>query len=687
MATLSPVHADAQRPPWGYSLGLLLAISLGIAAMWRVLGQGPLAAMDWGILVLFAISFSLVVRSCAVALLGFVHRRATKETAALAEPGALDMYAATAIVMPICNEDVGRVFDGLRVMYESLAATGELPHFDFFILSDSSDPNCWIEEELAWLKLCRRLGAFGRIFYRKRRVARHRKSGNIADFCRRWGGKYRYMLVLDADSIMTGSAVVELVHIMQRQPRIGILQTLPLPVNRDTLFARIQQFAARVYGGLYASGASRLRGAAHTYWGHNAILRLQPFIEHCALPQLPGQPPLGGPILSHDFVEAALMRAAGWEVCLVEDLAGSYEENPPTLLDHVRRDRRWCQGNLQHLRLLFARGLALSSRIDLALGAMAYLASPLWLALLILSTISIALGGGAAHLYRAPEGIALLSVTMTLLFAPKLLAVVDVVRREGNLRLYGGAWHFGASVFLESLFSILLAPILMLFHSGFVLTILLGRPTPWLSPSRQDSATSWREAFRRHALATLAMGASGVALYYFLPDFFYWMLPVLLGPVLAIPISVYSSRRALGGWARQRRLFLTAEESAPPEELTQLRVYTEKHRAGQASARSALQEALARAVFDPHINALHVSLLRKRPEASEAVNHYRRGLQIKFMSGGPPSLDEKETMDLLWDKDALTELHLKLWRSCPPPTASWARTIFQERIAPALRAA
>ena len=231
-----------------------------------------------------------------------------------------DHLSPTAIVMPIFNEDVGRVFRGLRVMYESLQATGQSQSFHFFILSDSSDPNHWIAEEKAWFELCRHLNGFGRIFYRKRRDALHHKSGNIADFCRRWGVNYRYMIVLDADSIMTGAAFVRLASLMDTNPQVGIIQTNTQPVLGRSLFQRFNQFASHVYGPLFVAGANFWQLDNANYYGHNAIIRLRPFIKHCAMPELPESGALGRRILSHDTVEAAFMRRAGYDVW--SDLCG-----------------------------------------------------------------------------------------------------------------------------------------------------------------------------------------------------------------------------------------------------------------------------------------------------------------------------------------------------------------------------
>ena len=283
-----------------------------------------------------------------------------------------DPEARTAVLIPICNEDVKRVIAGLRTTYRSVCETASPENFDFFLLSDTTDPDIWVEEEEAWYRFCQGEGAFGRVFYRKRKHNAKRKSGNVADFCRRWGANYRYMAVFDADSIMTGETLAKLVKIMETRPDIGILQTPPRAVNRETLIARVQQFANHVYGPLLAAGLHFWQLGHAQYCGHNALIRTAPFMKHCELPRLPGRAPLGGDILSHDYVESALMCRAGYGIWLAYDLGGSWEETPPTLIDELKRYRRWCQGNLQHTRLLFTRGFFPAHRALFINGILTY---------------------------------------------------------------------------------------------------------------------------------------------------------------------------------------------------------------------------------------------------------------------------------------------------------------------------
>src|SRR5262245_49019303 len=397
--TAAPWHAAARRRRAAL---LMLVAALGATAAALRLDDAPADpdALWWTTTVLMTLLLSWVGSGCATALAGaWVAWRGDRHVPALRAPHRpIDLRARTAIVMPICNEDVATVFGGLRATCESLAATGALALFDIFVLSDTSDVRLRAAEEQAWERLCTMLGepadGTGRLFYRRRKRRVKRKSGNIADFCRRWGRSYRYLVVLDADSTMSGDPLVRL---MEEQPRAGIIQTLPQVTRASTLHARAQQFAARVTGRLFALGMAWWQlGDAH-YWGHNAILRVEPFMRHCGLAPVPGRGGLTGEILSHDFVEAALMGRMGYEVWLVPDLGGSWEQTPPNLLDELQRDRRWCQGNLQNLRLVSEPGWRGAHRVMFMVGALSYGIAPLWLAFMVLG-----LGAGRRGVDDAP---------------------------------------------------------------------------------------------------------------------------------------------------------------------------------------------------------------------------------------------------------------------------------------------
>ena len=581
----------------------------------------------------------------------------------------------TAVCMPICEEPVDRVFAGLRSIRESLARTGALANFDFFILSDSNSADTIVAEEAAWAEWCREVNGFGSIFYRRRRVRVRRKSGNVADFCRRWGTQYRYMIMLDADSIMAGGTLMRLVHLMEQRPDVGMIQTAPAAVNRRSLLARVQQFSSRVYGPMFAAGLHFWQLGDGQYWGHNTIIRLAPFMEHCALPKLPGKPPLGGEILSHDFVEAALMGRAGWTLWLAYDLGGSYEEVPSTLLEEMSRDRRWCQGNLQHLRLLFTEGLFGAHRALFVNGVLSYVSALLWFTFLVLSTVAAIL-----EVIRVPDyfphgpslfpewpvwrpewAIALLSVTGIILFLPKVLSILLLVFHDRNSRSFGGLTRLSVSVILEIILSSLLAPIRMTFHSRFVVQNLLGRTVTWSSQGREDAETSWREAIRHHGFDTLFASAWGIGLYWMNPDYFWWVTPIIGALILSIPTSVVSSRVSLGDRARRWRLFLIPEESDPPAEIRSLTERLAVEEAEEQARPAVERDGLVRVAADPLVNALHRAMLGDARRLTPEIQAARQALLERLVTQGPGSLAARERRQFLTDPVLIDQLHERVW--------------------------
>ena len=619
-------------------------------------------------LAVYAILFAWVSAGFWTAIFGFWvlltggDRFAISATAAPDAP--LPKGERTAILIPICNENVPRVFAGIQATYESVARSGNLEHFDFFVLSDSGDPDSRQAEVEAWLQLCRAVDGFGRIFYRRRRHRIKRKSGNIADWCRRWGNGYRYMVILDADSVMSGDCLTRLVQLMEANPGAGIIQTAPRAAGRETLYSRIQQYATRVYGPLFTSGLHFWQLGESHYWGHNAIIRVAPFIRHCSLPRLPGDGALAGEILSHDFVEAALMRRAGWSVWIAYDLPGSYEEMPPNLLDELKRDRRWCQGNLQNFQLFLAQGLHTAHRAVFMTGVMAYLSAPLWFLFLVLSTALVAVQTlSPPQYFREPYqlfpiwpewhpewAMALFSATATLLFLPKILSVLVIIAKDA--RGFGGALPLIGSLLIEMLFSALLAPIRMLFHTQFVLAALLGWTIQWKSPPREDAATPWREALARHGPGT-ALGViwtAGVA--WLNPHFLWWLLPIVGALMLAMPLSVWSSRTTLGRAFRERRLFLIPEESQTPRELRRTRTLFQH---------APPPHGFVEAVVDPVSNAIACAFATPRDNLPEVTRAELRRLVNKALEKGPNQLTTQQKNTLIHDPVALSMLHYQVW--------------------------
>lgn len=652
-----------------------------------LLWRDGLTGIEFALLAIFVVLFAHVATGFVTAVVGFyvVNRGGDSARIATTLPPEEEWtLASTAIVMPVCNEDVSRVFEGLRVVYRSVQETKRLEHFDFFVLSDSNQPNQWIQEEMAWLELCKQVGGFGRIFYRKRRHSINKKAGNLGDFLRRWGRRYRYMIVLDADSIMTGRALVQLVALMERNPQVGIIQTVPRLVNGETLYARLQSFASRLHGEIFLAGLNYWQQHEGNYWGHNAVIRVQPFIEHCALPELPGSEPFGGRILSHDFVEAALMRRAGWGVWLAADIEGSFEEGPPTLIDAAKRDRRWCQGNLQHTWLLTARGFRPANRLHLVLGVMGYASSPLWLLFMVLGTVHIGVAGGAVPV--EPVGpalagaLALFGFTMALLLLPKLAALAVALGRPEEVVRYGGRMRLVASFGFEIATSTLLAPVNMLFHAKFVLFTLLGQGVTWLTQRRgsDDDGTDWREAIITHGGQTLFGLVWGGSAFVLSPAFAVWLLPVVVPLVFSIPVSIALSKAGLGRAFRRHGLLLTPEESAPPYELRRLQQnLAECYRHLPPLELLRADYGLLQAVLDPYVNALHVSLLRQRRPTEESREWFAQ-LRARLLREGPGGCTPREKMALLLDAESMIALHRGLWESRADDLADWWRLAMRQ---------
>ena len=586
-----------------------------------------------------------------------------------------DRSARTAILIPIYNEEVKRVIAGLRTTYHSVRETGSLEWFDFFLLSDTTDPDVWVEEEEAWHRFCIEESAFGRVFYRKRTSNTKRKSGNVADFCRRWGKSYRYMAVFDADSIMTGETLVRLVQIMEARPDIGILQTPPKAVNRETLIARVQQFANHVYGPLLAAGLHFWQLGDAQYCGHNALIRVEPFMKHCELPRLPGKGPLSGDILSHDYVESALMCRAGYGIWLTYDLKGSWEETPPTLIDELKRDRRWCQGNLQHTRLLFTRGFFPAHRALFINGILSYGSALLWLIFLTINSaqaISEVLFEPVympilrkflpeLPVWRPHWAISLLGSTTLLLFLPKFLGAFPILLADFKARLYGGKIRLFMSILLEVILSMILTPIRMVFHSLFVVSTLLGKSVGWGTQSRDDRGTTWREALRAHWWGSLLGIGWGAVVYWITPSFFWWISPITFSLALSAPISVFTGRAAVGRLFRKAGLFLIPEEVELPPPLRALEDNLSRPDPFFPFPFSR-KKGFLRAVVDPLVHNLHTSLLLRFRRGAPSRERARDRIVEKALACGPGSLTRKERMALLRAPHHLRELHRKVWR-------------------------
>jgi len=617
------------RPPRTARLrrALVFTATLALTAaasyeMYRVLSVHRMTPLQVALLLVFTITFVWIALPCVCGLAGLIALWRGRSVSGMPLPPqhpTPTLTTRTALLMPIYNEDPSRIFAGLQAIYEALEAIGALEPFDFFLLSDTTDPDVWLEEERGFLELRRRTGGETRIFYRHRSRNTRRKAGNIADFCQRWGAQYDHMVILDADSLMTGETLVRLAAAMEAQPEVGLIQTLPLVVNRHTLFARAQQFAASIYGPVIAAGVAYWHLSDSSYWGHNAIIRTKAFMHHAGLPDLAGRPPFGGHILSHDFVEAALLRRAGWKVYLVPEITGSYEESPPSLIDFAARDRRWCQGNLQHSRIVLTRGLHWMSRVHLTVGIMSYLASLLWLVFIALGFL-LAL---QAHFLRPeyfPKEFALFPTwpvfdpvrslrlfvgTMAVLVAPKVFGYILLLKDRQTMRCCGGALRTAMSVLVEIVLSSLIAPVMMLMQSVDVIGIVTGRDAGWKAQRRDDGSIPFRVVVHRHRIHTLFGVALAVAAYAVSPVLLAWLAPVVLGLVLAIPVSAVTGWQELGKAVRRLGLLTTPEEIEPPAVLRRTNELT----CEWATTRPHMTDVFARLASDAQLRALHAMML------------------------------------------------------------------------------
>ncbi|HRD77411.1 MAG TPA: glucans biosynthesis glucosyltransferase MdoH, partial [Hyphomicrobiaceae bacterium] len=433
-------------------------VLMAVAA--RILGSGGWTWLDILMFVCFALGTPWTVLGFWNAIIGLWllhgHGDGLKAVAPFAAAGDVPtpLTVKTAVFMTLRNEDPERAIKRLETVKASLDRTGEGGAFSYFLLSDTNDPAVAAREEAladAW-KARDKDGA--RIAYRRRSVNTGYKAGNVRDFIDRHGADFELMLPLDADSVMTGPSIVRLVRMMQAHPRLGILQSLVVGMPSESAFARIFQFGMRHGMRSYTFGQAWWVGDCGPYWGHNALVRIKPFRDHCELPILPGGPPLGGHVLSHDQVEATFMRRAGYEVRVLPVEEGSYEENPPTMLDFAKRDVRWCQGNMQYVKLLDTPGLLPMSRFQLVWAILMFVGLPAW-TLMIAALPLVALQAQAVPDFPTYLAKGLYITFFLMYLMPKIAGLLDAVLTKGGVARYGGALRFTASAAMELVFSFL----------------------------------------------------------------------------------------------------------------------------------------------------------------------------------------------------------------------------------------
>jgi membrane glycosyltransferase len=621
---------------------------------------GGMNMLERLLLPLFGVLFAWIALSFWTATLGFaVTMFGGRRSSAPPSNSKAAPVGRSAVLIPVYNESPADVFASVDAMLKSLEETGHAQQFDLFVLSDTTNPDIWLEEERTWAALVGEHRSGSRVFYRRRPKNTSRKAGNIADFCTRWGAHYSYMIVLDADSLMEGETFCEMARRMDADAELGILQVPPTPINRLSFFARLQQFAARVYGPVFIQGFATWAHYDSNYWGHNAIIRVEPFMKHCGLPVLPGKAPLGGEILSHDFVEAALMRRAGYKVCLAEDLDGSYEECPTKLIDFAIRDQRWCQGNMQHIRLVFSEGFLPISRFHLACGAMSYLASPLWLLFMVLGGLAMVVDqlDPVSRERSIASAASVFALSMTLLMLPKVYSVIALVRDPIRLSHLGGWRKVIGSTLIESIISMLIAPIMMLFHTRFVVTTLRGESVQWNAQNRGEGGFNFLDSVRNYRGHTLAGIVATVVVAVFAPHLLLWFLPVVFGLVLSIPLTGVLDSVTIGQWLAKHRLLLIPEEASCPRVVhLQKQAAVRREQAANDIDRSKL---FMRVLVDPSFHALHQTILQATDSHLPIAPAELRAAKEVFDSEGPEGLKPQARRMILSDANALKEFHIR----------------------------
>ncbi len=564
----------ARRMTFAVLFLVTMAGSLWLAAL--ALTPGGFGILDVAALVLFAITLPWMVAGFWNAVIGFVIMRFSADPVVAVLPAAglirddEPVTASTAMLLCVRNEAPLRVIRNLEPMLDGIYASGYGERFHLYVLSDTSDAGLALVEEASFSELIASWRGRIAISYRRRTVNAGFKAGNIREFCERWGSRHEFAVTLDADSFMPADAIMRLVRIMQLDQRLGILQGLIVGLPSTSLFARVFQFGMRLGMRSYTIGSAWWQSDCGPYWGHNAILRLEPFIKHCQLPLLSGDGEEEQHILSHDQIEAAMMRSAGYHVRVLprEDLG--WEENPTTLLEFMRRDLRWCQGNMQYWRFLSLPDLRPVSRYQLALAILMFIGSPAWIGLLALATIALVGCNDPAMLMRADAGSALLAWVLTMWFAPKIAGVLDVLLAPKERRAFGGAGRVAANFIIETVYSIILCPILWTSHTIFLFGLLFNREIRWMGQVRDDHAVPLKSALHdlwpQTLVGCLALGLVSMSQPWALP----YVFLLAGGPVLAIPFAMLTAWPALGGLAARIGIGRLPEETATPESLVGL---------------------------------------------------------------------------------------------------------------------
>jgi membrane glycosyltransferase len=559
-----------RRALFGVLSAATFAATLALLAY--ALSAGGFGILDFAILALFAVTLPWMVFGFWNAVIGFLIMRFAADPVTAVLPVAEDIsgnepvIASTAILLCIRNELPERMVRNLEPMLAGLAAAGCGDRFHLYVLSDTSDAAIAPQEEARFAALASRWHGRIAVTYRRRGINTGYKAGNIRDFCERWGAKHEFAVTLDTDSFMTAEATLRLVRIMQADPQLGILQGLVVGLPSTSAFARLFQFGMRLGMRSYTIGSAWWQSDCGPYWGHNAALRLKPFIAHCQLPVSDD----GSHILSHDQIEAVLMRRAGYDVRVLAQDEFSWEENPPTLIEFIRRDLRWCQGNMQYWQFLVMPDLKPVSRYQLGLAILMFIGSPAWIGMLVLGTLAVAVAPTPAAFIRADAGMILFVLVLLMWFAPKIASAIDIYLRPELRRAYGGTRRFTANIAIETLFSLLLCPVMWFGHTVFLIGLLFGREIGWIGQTRDDHTVPFALALRNLWPHTLLGCVTIAVLAMTHPAAIPYALFLAAGLALAIPLAVVTALPAVGSLCARIGIGRLPEETAPPAVLNAL---------------------------------------------------------------------------------------------------------------------
>jgi len=527
---------------------------------------------------LFALTLPWMVVGFWNAIIGLLLCQFFKDPTAVILPSSMrvdnsePLTTSTAILLCIRNESPARLIRNLQVMLDGLVRNQLGAFFHIYILSDTNEVRIAAEEKRCFEALRTNWSQHIPITYRCRTNNAGYKAGNIADFCQRWGKNHDFALVLDADSFMASHAIARLVRMMQANSHLGILQGLVIGLPSSSAFTRLFQYGMRLGMRSYTMGSAWWQADCGPYWGHNALIRLAPFIAHCELPMIKNSSGTPKPILSHDLIEAILMRRAGYEVRIYPNEDDSWEENPPTLPEYIRRDLRWCEGNLQYTQLLTLPNLRPVNRIQLILAIGMFLGSPAWIALILICTVAIGISTSLSSLVNLESLLALLMVALVMWYLPKIAGALDVLLRTAESKRFGGRWRFSLSLLLEMLFSLMMTPITWLNHMMFIANLALGKRGGWSAQTRDDHSVSVAHAFRQFWPHTTLGITLTVTLYFTHPEALPYGLLFFGGLLLSIPLVVLTSQAWLGRFMIRNRLLSLPEEIKTPPELLPLQL-------------------------------------------------------------------------------------------------------------------